>query len=210
VPFKCNLYRYTVAAASTSVAAAFRGKNGDNKDANDVDGNEDDDKAASSPQAPLRKVVLARRTSLRLADPVDSLALVASLRARDPDAYQFALIHPGGAAFVGSTPERLFAARDGHAASEAVAGTRPRGADEGEDAALAYEMLLSPKEHEEFAIVREEVRRALSSVAEGGHKGVRAELEKGVLRHVSVQHLYARLGARLVPGCSEVRPEKRS
>jgi len=104
------------------------------------------------------KVVLARRTSLTLADPVDPLSLVASLRARDPDAYQFALIHPTGSAFVGSTPERLFAARDGHAASEAVAGTRPRGADEGEDAALAYEMLLSPKEHEEFAIVREEVR----------------------------------------------------
>ena len=38
------------------------------------------------------------------------------------------------------------------------------------------------------------MRRALSSVAEGGPQGVRAELEKGVLRHVSVQHLYARLG----------------
>ena len=156
-----------------------------------------------SPEAPLRKVVLARRTLLQLADPVDALSLVASLRARDPDAYQFALIHSGGSAFVGSTPERLFAARDGHAASEAVAGTRPRGADEGEDAALAYEMLLSPKEHQEFAIVREEVRRALASIAEGGPKGVRAELEKGVLRHVSVQHLYARLGARLAAGCSE-------
>jgi len=82
-------------------------------------------------RAPLRKVVLARRTSLTLADPVDPLSVVASLRARDPDAYQFALIHPTGSAFVGSTPERLFAARDGHAASEAVAGTRPRGADEG-------------------------------------------------------------------------------
>ena len=51
--------------------------------------------------------------------------------------------------------------------------------------------------------MREEVRRALAGVAEGGPKGVRAELEKGVLRHVSVQHLYARLGARLAPGCSE-------
>ena len=63
-------------------------------------------------------------------------------------------------------------------------------------------MLLSAKEHEEFAIVREEVRRALAGVA-GGFRGVRAELEKGVLRHVSVQHLYARLGARLAPGRSE-------
>mgnify|MGYP001968777946 CR=1 FL=1 len=153
--------------------------------------------------APLRKVVLARRTKLSLASPVDPLALIAALKARDPDAYQFALIHPDGAAFVGSTPERLFSARDGHAASEAVAGTRPRGSDEGEDAALAYEMLLSPKEHEEFAIVREEVRRALGTVANGGPGGVKAELEKGVLRHFSVQHLYARLGAALAPGKSE-------
>ena len=157
----------------------------------------------TSPLAPLRKVVLARRTKLTLASPVDPLALVAALKARDPDAYQFALIHADGAAFVGSTPERLFSARDGHAASEAVAGTRPRGSDEGEDAALAYEMLLSPKEHEEFAIVREEVRRALGTVAEGGPGGVKAELEKGVLRHFSVQHLYARLGAALAPGKSE-------
>ena len=135
--------------------------------------------------------------------PWDPLALIAALKARDPDAYQFALIHPDGAAFVGSTPERLFSARDGHAASEAVAGTRPRGSDEGEDAALAYEMLLSPKEHEEFAIVREEVRRALGTVADGGPGGVKAELEKGVLRHFSVQHLYACLGAALAPGKSE-------
>ena len=86
-----------------------------------------DSYSAPSPSASpaLRKVVLARRTTLSLAEPVDALSLVASLRARDPDAYQFALVHPTGAAFVGSTPERLFSARDGHAASEAVAGTRP-------------------------------------------------------------------------------------
>ena len=152
---------------------------------------------------PLRKVVLARRSTLTFREPMDALALVSSLKARDPDAYQFALVHEDGAAFVGSTPERLFASRDGRAASEAVAGTRPRGSDEGEDAALAYEMLLSPKEHEEFSIVREEVRRALAVVARDGSSGVRVELEKGVLRHVSVQHLYARLGCELRDGTSE-------
>jgi len=40
-------------------------------------------------------------------------------------------------------------------------------------------MLLSPKEHEEFTIVREEVRRALATVAKDGENGVNAELEKG-------------------------------
>ena len=182
------------AASAERVADAMAAAEGEATEADDVD----DDALA-----PLRKVVLARRTTLALSDAIDALSLVSSLRARDPDAYQFALIHPSGAAFVGSTPERLFSSRDGHAASEAVAGTRPRGADEGEDAALAYQMLLSPKEHEEFAIVREEVRRALGSVADGGARGVNAELEKGVLRHVSVQHLYARLGAKLAPGKDE-------
>ena len=147
------------AASAERVADAMAVAEGEATEADDVD----DDALA-----PLRKVVLARRTTLALSDAIDALSLVSSLRARDPDAYQFALIHPSGAAFVGSTPERLFSSRDGHAASEAVAGTRPRGADEGEDAALAYQMLLSPKEHEEFAIVREEVRRALGSVADGG------------------------------------------
>jgi len=79
----------------------------------------------------LEKVVLARRSTLEFRERLDPLGLVSSLRARDPEAYQFALVHADGGAFVGSTPERLFSCRDGHAASEAVAGTRPRGGDEG-------------------------------------------------------------------------------
>ena len=152
---------------------------------------------------PVRKVVLARRSKLSLNAPVDSFALVSRLQARDPDAYQFVLRHPNGETFLGSTPERLFLSRKSRAVSEAVAGTRARGSDDGEDAALAYDMLLSPKEHEEFAIVREEVRRALGQVAEGGNGGVEVELEKGILRHVAVQHLYSRLSAPLAEGKNE-------
>ena len=152
---------------------------------------------------PLRKVVLARRSNLELNAAVDSFALVSRLQSRDPDAYQFVLRHPNGETFLGSTPERLFLSHKGRAASEAVAGTRARGADDGEDAALAYDMLLSPKEHEEFAIVREEVRNALSEVAQGGVGGVRVEIEKGILRNVAVQHLYSRLSAALAPGKTE-------
>ena len=152
---------------------------------------------------PLRKVVLARRSKLNLNTPVDTFALVSRLQSRDPDAYQFVLRHPNGETFLGSTPERLFLCQGGRAVSEAVAGTRARGADDGEDAALAYDMLLSPKEHEEFAIVREEVRRALGDVADGGNDGVEVELEKGILRNVTVQHLYSRLSAPLASGKTE-------
>lgn len=152
---------------------------------------------------PLRKVVLARRSKLALSAPVNTFDLISRLQARDPDAYQFVLRHPNGETFLGSTPERLFLSQGGRASSEAVAGTRARGSDDGEDAALAYDMLLSPKEHEEFAIVREEVRRALGEVAEGGNDGVDVELEKGILRNVTVQHLYSRLSAPLAGGKNE-------
>ena len=91
---------------------------------------------------------------------MDALALVASLRSRDPDAYQFALVHSDGAAFVGSHARAFIFVSRRPRRVRGCRRTRPRGADEGEDAALAYEMLLSPKEHEEFSIVREEVRNA--------------------------------------------------
>ncbi len=46
---------------------------------------------------------------------------------RDPRAYQLALQLPGGCAFVASTPEQLYVRNGAAVASEAVAGTRPRG-----------------------------------------------------------------------------------
>ena len=147
----------------------------------------------------LRKVVLARKTTLNVSSSVSEYDLIQSLQRRDPDAYQFILTHPSGASFIGSSPERLFKSNISMqmVESEAVAGTRSRGSDPGEDAALAYDMLLSEKEHEEFAIVREDVRKSLAQIARKGDAGVFKELEKGILRHVSVQHLYARFRADL-------------
>lgn len=105
---------------------------------------------------PLTKVVMARRTELDLSADLDPFTLIAALRRRNPGAYSFALCLPGGAgSFVGATPERLFAIENGTLATEAVAGTRGRGADESEDAALAYDLLTCPKEHAEFTIVQD-------------------------------------------------------
>ena len=47
---------------------------------------------------------------------------------RDPRAYQVALRMPSGACFVSSTPECLYSRTGRDVASEAVAGTRGRGA----------------------------------------------------------------------------------
>jgi len=155
------------------------------------DDDEDDDNVGqnknTSGKRSLRKVVLARKTTLDVSELVSECELIQSLQRRDPDAYQFILTHPNGTSFIGSSPERLFKSNiiSRTIESEAVAGTRPRGSDPGEDAALAYDMLLSEKEHEEFAIVREDVRKSLAKIARDGDLRVIKELEKGILRHVS-------------------------
>ena len=66
---------------------------------------------------------------------------------RDPTPYRFGFQLACGTSFVGSTPERLYQRRGGDIASEAVAGTRPRGpvGDEHRDSQLAYEMLMCSK-----------------------------------------------------------------
>lgn len=107
-----------------------------------------------------------------------------------------------GAAFLGAPPERLFSRCGEWAASEAVAGTRPRdpAANNQRDDDLAFEMLLNPKEHEEFTIVRHSVQSALGDVCADP---VLLEMEKAVLKQATVQHLYSQMSGRLKPGCTE-------
>lgn len=89
----------------------------------------------------------------------------------------------------------------GTLATEAVAGTRGRGADESEDAALAYDLLTCPKEHAEFTIVQDWVASSLRSVCLPG--SVALETEKTVLRNGPVQHLYSRLAGAISPAVTE-------
>ena len=50
-----------------------------------------------------------------------------TMQDRDPRSYQILLQQPGGACFLGSTPEQLYVRTASAVASEAVAATRPRG-----------------------------------------------------------------------------------
>eukprot|EP00898_Chlorokybus_atmophyticus_P002770 jgi/Chlat1/3494/Chrsp23S03682 len=145
--------------------------------------------------SPLKKVVMARRTDVHVeGEGMSAANMLAALRARDPGAYQLLLELPCGSAFLASTPERLYARRGRVVASEAVAGTRRRRQGDGEDTAMAVDLLLSTKEHEEFAIVRESVRQSLKDVCDGR---VEAQVEKALIKQAAVQHLYGRFTARL-------------
>ncbi|KAG0608149.1 hypothetical protein M758_8G082600 [Ceratodon purpureus] len=152
----------------------------------DLDDDFDDDLAESDEG--LSKVVMARRTKLQLSDDIDALTLLASLQAKDPSAYQFCIQLPEGASFIGSTPERLFARRGLHVASEAVAATRSRGHTSSKDLDTGIDLIMSTKDHEEFEIVRENIRQNLERVC----KDVEVESHKSIIKQARIQHLYGR------------------
>jgi isochorismate synthase EntC len=81
-----------------------------------------DHKPQQSASDLLTKVVLARRTGVTLQGPMHGLQLLSLLQQSNPSSYQVALVLPEGAAFVASTPERLFRRHGRIVFSEAVAG----------------------------------------------------------------------------------------
>jgi len=136
-------------------------------------------------EQPLVKVVLARRTSIPWEDSSSSSSspqqqqhqqlqrgwqrrsgpvLLQALQERDPRAYQLLLSTPPGATFLACTPERLYVRSGRLVASEAVAGTRPRGppGDLEADFYQGLDLLQSPKDHAEFTLVRDWIRQQLA------------------------------------------------
>ncbi len=133
----------------------------------------------------LDKIVLARRSDLVLDASPDPMALLGALRQSSPNAYQFCFQVGDGAAFLGATPELLYARADNVVVSEAIAGTRRRGAHPDEDALLARELLESDKDGREHRHVTRGILDALRPLARslGAHEPPR------LLRLSQVQHL---------------------
>ena len=152
-----------------------------------------DERAAADGSDALSKVVLARATHVSVDANAEPCALLAELQQRDPTAYQFLLQLKSGETFFGSSPERLYRRVGREVASEAVAATRARGVTDEEDAALTRELMGGKKEHEEFMIVRDDVRRELSEVC----SSVEDVVGKEPLKQASIQHLYGVLQGRL-------------
>ncbi|XP_002986213.2 protein PHYLLO, chloroplastic [Selaginella moellendorffii] len=136
----------------------------------------------------MKKVVMARQTRLEIDGEVPPLTLLASLQDQNPSAYQFCLQLPDGSAFIGNTPEQLFARHGLSVTSEAVAATRPRGETSVEDNQIGLELLQSCKDHIEFQIVQEAVQSAMLSVC----NDVKLAFVKGIIKQPRIQHLCTR------------------
>lgn len=150
----------------------------------------------------LVKLVLARRTTMVIDEDINCCDVLASLQEKDPKAYQFLMQMPNGQCFLGCTPERLYARSGQEVVSEAVAGTRGRGAggDIEKDFWLAFDLLQSQKDGLEFQLVRESIVDIFNSLC----SNVRVEVEKSVLKQGSVQHLYGRIAGTLESGVDDL------
>jgi len=135
----------------------------------------------------LEKVVLARRVTLQNASRTDDAVRLLKRRAAEAQRSTLFLYDFGDdAAFFGATPEYLYRREGRSIATEAIAGTRKRGANVEEDTAIGNELLSSDKDRREHASVQRYVASGLDDLTESFDIG-KVEL----LKLSSLQHLYA-------------------
>jgi menaquinone-specific isochorismate synthase len=147
----------------------------------------------------LKKVVLARRCTLRFAGRLLPMALLQRLLQVTPESFHFCFNYGDEIAFIGATPERLYRRKGRKLTSEALAGTRRRGSDAVEDRHLAEELLASAKEREEHQLVVASICQTLAPLCQTlSHESVPEVMKLG-----RVQHLHTSISGELAEGVSD-------
>lgn len=109
----------------------------------------------------IRKAVLSVTRELRFSAPVDTDRLLSSLRAQNPEGYQFRVPLSGGGELIGVSPELLVRKQGGRIQSNPLAGSAKRQPVPDHDRAAAEMLMGSAKDQYEHRLVIEEVRRVL-------------------------------------------------
>jgi len=102
----------------------------------------------------------------------------------------------------GSSPELLVRVHQGKVEYRPIAGTRPRGATEAEDAALAEEMIHDEKERSEHVMLVDLGRNDVGRVSEFG--SVKVDRLMFVERYSHVMHIVSSIEGRLRPELTAV------
>ncbi|HEV2146865.1 MAG TPA: aminodeoxychorismate synthase component I [Longimicrobiaceae bacterium] len=109
-----------------------------------------------------------------------------------------ALLRLGGLSVVSASPELFFRWSEGELELRPMKGTRPRGRWEDEDAALAAELVASPKERAENLMIVDLLRNDAGRVSEWGSVHVPRLFETE--RYETVHQLTSTVRSRTVPG----------
>jgi anthranilate synthase component I len=124
--------------------------------------------------------------------------LYRAIRSVNPSPYMFFVDTPFGQ-LLGASPEFLVRLEGRRARIRPLAGTRPRGADEREDIAIANELLLNEKERAEHVMLVDLGRNDLGAVCEYGSVRVTELLQ--IERYSHVMHIVSDLVGELREDC---------
>ena len=142
------------------------------------------------------QVVISQR--LEVDFDVPPFELYRTLRVVNPSPFMFYLRLPG-ATLVGSSPEIMVRVVDGRATVRPLAGTRPRGRTEEEDALLAAELLADPKECAEHVMLVDLGRNDLGRVARFGSVEISDVMV--IERYSHVMHITSNVTGQLRDDC---------
>jgi anthranilate synthase component 1 len=141
------------------------------------------------------QIVLAQRFDVTPSP--DPLALYRALRHVNPSPYMF-LLETAAATLVGASPEPFVRVEGGRVVMHPIAGTRPRGKDDAEDAANEAELRASEKERAEHVMLVDLARNDIGRVSHPGT--VRVKELMRVDRFSHVMHLTSVVEGELASG----------
>ena len=152
--------------------------------------NTDDFKASvlsalsSIKEGDLQKIVLAHAVDVSSPVPFDLFQTLQTLGLRHPECYVFSTSN-GQQSFIGASPERLLTLHNQQLATDALAGSAPRGKTATEDAYFAHGLLSSAKERREHRAVTDFIVQCLSRL------GIAPQLPPlpYLLQLANIQHL---------------------
>ena len=150
------------------------------------------------------QVVLSQRFDVK--PRVDPFSIYRALRIVNPSPYMYflrlGLKKPADTHIVGSSPELLVRVSGGRVEYRPIAGTRPRGATEDEDRAIAAELLADEKERAEHVMLVDLGRNDVGRVSEYGSVEVK-ELMR-IERYSHVMHIVSAIEGTLRKGLNAV------
>ncbi|MBI5149654.1 MAG: anthranilate synthase component I [Candidatus Omnitrophica bacterium] len=138
------------------------------------------------------QVVLSQRFDVDL--KTEPFNIYRTLRALNPSPYMYYL-QLDDVQIVGSSPELLVRCEDGVVETRPIAGTRPRGNNDQEDAALAKDLLEDPKEKAEHIMLVDLGRNDLGRVCERG--SVQLSEFMNVEKYSHVMHIVSNVRGKL-------------
>ncbi|MBD2313210.1 isochorismate synthase [Desertifilum sp. FACHB-1129] len=143
----------------------------------------------------LSKIVLAHAIDIRSPIPFRLIDSLSNLRRLHPDCHVFLVSNGKGQHFMGASPERLMSISDRQLATDALAGSAPRGKTPIEDADLANRLIASEKERREHRFVIDFITQRLTEL------GLTPQLLSApqLLQLSNIQHLWTPIAAKVPP-----------